>query len=269
MGILDRGIAKVKEFNLRRKQRAQANLIKETSEIERKFAAEARRLGISLGNFNSKNYYEILGLKYTSDPKVIKDAYIALVKKYHPDLYKGADATMRSAEINAAYGVLKDKKKKEEYDAKSLKGSSKLSEETSRIISNELLMKYSKIRNKDVEDFNKRVSVPQYRDSLKAAIEEVADWNKRFKRAQNETLGKFNDYGHRIRHMESVNRNLLKNAQSDAEKSKLRENLVKIEGMGKSFQEAEKGIAIVVEKIRNDISTTENNMADKLRRSVQ
>ena len=51
-------------------------------------------------------------------PEVISAAYKALVKKYHPDVFKGskkeADAWIR--EINEAYETLSNKTKKEKYD---------------------------------------------------------------------------------------------------------------------------------------------------------
>lgn len=268
MGLFSKGMVRIREFNLHRRERTVSNLFRETQELERKFASEAKRFGISMNDLSPKNYYETLGLKYTSDPKAIKEAYVGLVKRYHPDINKSSEATRKTTEINEAYAVLKDKKKKEEYDAKSSRGSSKISEDTARSISNELLKRYSELRNRDYEEFNKRVAVPQYRDSLKAAIEEVADWNKRFNKAESATLGKLRDYGSKIRHTTALNRNLIRNEQSEPARERLRENLVKLEGMEKAFQEAEKGIATVIERLKGEISTNENNIADRLRRSV-
>ena len=268
MGLFSKGIGRIREFNIHRRERAALSLFRETQELERKFASEAKRFGISTNDLSPKNYYETLGLKYTSDPKAIKGAYVGLVKRYHPDINKSIEATRKTTEINEAYAVLKDKKKKEEYDAKSSKGSSKISVETARTISNELLGRYSELRNRDYEEFNKRVAVPQYRDSLKAAIEEVADWNKRFNKAESGILGKFRDYGSRISHMAAINRSLVKSAHDEQSRERLRENLVKLEGMEKAYQEAEKGIAAVIEKLKAEISTSENNIADRLRRSV-
>ena len=69
-----------------------------------------------------KNYYHILGLSFESSPekRLIEAAYKALVKLYHPDLYKGDKKTLKRkiTEINEAYTVLSNLSKKVEYDKK-------------------------------------------------------------------------------------------------------------------------------------------------------
>jgi len=54
-----------------------------------------------------KTPYEILGVSPNATDDEIKEAYKALVKKYHPDKYAGSDlsdlATEKMKEINAAY----------------------------------------------------------------------------------------------------------------------------------------------------------------------
>jgi molecular chaperone DnaJ len=39
------------------------------------------------------DFYEVLGVKPTSEPKDIKVAYYKLAQKYHPDKQEGGDAT--------------------------------------------------------------------------------------------------------------------------------------------------------------------------------
>ena len=64
-----------------------------------------------------KDYYEILGISRDAIEEDIKKAYRELAKKYHPDLHPG-DKSMeaRFKEINEAYEILKDPKKREQYD---------------------------------------------------------------------------------------------------------------------------------------------------------
>jgi hypothetical protein len=37
----------------------------------------------------SKDYYGVLGVSPTIEPAAIRTAYVTLLKKYHPDVYKG------------------------------------------------------------------------------------------------------------------------------------------------------------------------------------
>ena len=263
-----RGINKLKELNRRRLEHEAEKLISKSKLLEKEFAAEAKRLGIALNGTGSRSYYEILGLKSTTDQKAIRMAYQSMVKKYHPDVNKEKSAEQKTIEINGAYAVLKDKRKKEEYDSSSMKGSSKLSNEAAKEVSNAILKKYSELKNRDFREFNARVSVPQYRDSLKAAIEETADWRRRYDRAAASVLKGFIDSGNRIKRAESDSKNLLKSGIGDSHREQLRQRLLVLESMSSSFNEAQKGIATIKEKVKKELAATEDPVSDKLRRSV-
>jgi DnaJ-class molecular chaperone len=65
----------------------------------------------------STDYYKTLGVEKSATPDEIKKAFRKLAVKYHPDRNpndKGAEEKFK--EINEAYAVLSDSKKKEEYD---------------------------------------------------------------------------------------------------------------------------------------------------------
>ncbi len=64
----------------------------------------------------AKSLYETLGVSEKASTEEIKKAYRKLARKYHPDVNKDAEAVEKFKEINAAYEVLSDKKKKDEYD---------------------------------------------------------------------------------------------------------------------------------------------------------
>ncbi len=64
-----------------------------------------------------RDYYEVLGVSRSAAEREIKDAYRQLALKYHPDKNQGnKEAEEKFKEINEAYEVLSDSKKKQLYD---------------------------------------------------------------------------------------------------------------------------------------------------------
>ncbi len=63
-------------------------------------------------------HYDILGVSKNATQDEIRKAYIKLVKKYHPDLYKGdkAYAEKKTKEINNSYDILSDEESRRIYD---------------------------------------------------------------------------------------------------------------------------------------------------------
>ena len=68
-------------------------------------------------NMANKDYYDILGVAKNATDEELKKAYRSLAKKYHPDLHPGNKAMeAKFKDINEAYGVLSDPKKRSDYD---------------------------------------------------------------------------------------------------------------------------------------------------------
>ncbi len=63
----------------------------------------------------AKDYYQILGIPKSASKEEIKKAFRKLAHKYHPD--KGGGDESKFKEVNEAYQVLSDDRKRAEYDS--------------------------------------------------------------------------------------------------------------------------------------------------------
>ena len=63
-----------------------------------------------------RNPYQVLGVGKDASEKDIKSAFRKLAKKYHPDHSKDPRAKERFAEVNQAYEIVGDAKKRGQYD---------------------------------------------------------------------------------------------------------------------------------------------------------
>jgi len=63
----------------------------------------------------SKDFYKILGVEKTASQDDIKKAFRKLAHKYHPDKKEGDESKFK--EVNEAYSVLSNEKKRSEYDS--------------------------------------------------------------------------------------------------------------------------------------------------------
>src|SRR3989338_7635502 len=70
-----------------------------------------------------KDLYEILGVKKEASESEIQKSFRRLAKKYHPDVNQGnKEAEKKFKEVSLAYEVLKDPKKRAQYDQMQVSG---------------------------------------------------------------------------------------------------------------------------------------------------
>ncbi len=70
-----------------------------------------------MGSATKRDYYEVLGVNRGASDAEIKKAFRKLARKYHPDINPGdKTAEQKFKEINEAYEVLSDAKKRQQYN---------------------------------------------------------------------------------------------------------------------------------------------------------
>ncbi len=247
-------------------EKAARRLIAETNTLLGVLAAEAKKLGITLTTTEHKNLYAILGIKHTGDQKAIRAAYLALIKKYHPDINASPEAHSKTEEANHAYSVLRNKKTKEKYDAEHLKGANPVGREMFAYSLNLLLEKYYEKRQKKFKEFNSRMSNPQSADAINAAIDEVLQWHGAFNSTTAEVFGKFNDTFSKIQRNASSGKKLLaKHLISDGKLyAELQKSTDRAEETRHAGIDIKKGIEHTIEEARKSISAEESKVAADL-----
>ena len=100
-------------------------------------------------------YYEILEISENASQEVIRMAYKALCKKYHPDVYQGDKrfAEEQIKKINEAYEILSDETQKKNYD-NSLKKPQKHSNNDTEVFDISAMLKRGFIALEDGEWLN-------------------------------------------------------------------------------------------------------------------
>ncbi|KAK0505961.1 DnaJ protein [Armillaria luteobubalina] len=78
--------------------------------------AERRHFHASPVSAAPKDPYSVLGVNKDATAAEIKKVYFSLARKYHPDTNPDANARDKFVEIQEAYDVLKDEKKRAAYD---------------------------------------------------------------------------------------------------------------------------------------------------------
>jgi len=69
--------------------------------------------------------YKVLGVDPGAEPEVIASAHRVLARRHHPDVSRDPEAEARMAEINAAWTVLRDPRRRAAYDLEHRIGSEK------------------------------------------------------------------------------------------------------------------------------------------------
>ena len=118
------------------------------------------------------NYYELLEIPENASDQEIRAAYLAMVKKYHPDTFEGNAqfAQERTGMINEAYETLSDPQRRLEYDRQEGTDGRRIVQEQIRRFGEEVRAK------QDAEDERKRQEqIRRYEEELLRQEQEEND----------------------------------------------------------------------------------------------
>jgi molecular chaperone DnaJ len=65
----------------------------------------------------SKNHYEVLGVSPRANVEEIRRAYRDRARKLHPDMSPSTNSSVQMTDVNLAWSVLSDERRRREYDA--------------------------------------------------------------------------------------------------------------------------------------------------------
>ena len=127
----------------------------------------------------SVDYYKLLGISIFASQEEIRSAYLAKVKQYHPDTYKGSkrEAQNITASLNLAYDTLKDKDKKFVYDQRF--GFDKLRDDFLRQQEKENRKEKKKAKKQAKKHPNPNTGDYAYEKQAKQKTEKEAEFNKK------------------------------------------------------------------------------------------
>ncbi|MGC8538237.1 MAG: J domain-containing protein, partial [Candidatus Micrarchaeia archaeon] len=203
------------------------------------------------------HYFSVLGLKPTGDKAAIRDAYRAIIKRYHPDVNKNLLSEEITKEANEAYRFLSNYSMHSEGES--------LRRESKSALMDALSSEYERLLEKDYDNLKRLLgggSVERwYYDQ---EVGRFLDWNKRSSIAVNNAIGGFMDLGKKFHNLTSTGKGLLKHEKDERRAKTIRSGIAEAEYLYDRYMRIKKLVERDV--LRDFYSSTRRNSEEVRKR---
>ncbi len=263
-GDIGKGFRELKERN---REKAVQELLDATDQIEEHITAAIGSLSKKEGRKEALDqYYKTLEIKRTSDQKVIRGAYVRLMKKHHPDVSEEEESEEIAKRINEAYRVLSEKKLNRDIEEMLVNG--EVSPAIRIEMANGLLEAYTKRRDEDFEMMQGKISREIDLNMFAAEVGEFTDWKSRYKGVARDFFKNLYIVDSQLKQLEKKNVSLYKSETDVRKKTLLEQSASKLESARKVYEQFEAATESVIDWVRETIEPGEKQVTKEMENFV-
>lgn len=248
----------IREMRVRNSEKAFQELLNSTDQIEERIASALdRKEGDEKESL--EEYYKTLEIKRTADRRIIRSAYVRLIKKHHPDISKEKESEEIAKKINEAYHVLSKKSIGKRFEELFVGGAMNPSFKIGP--ANDLLKAYAKRRDEDFEIMQGQMDPSADMNAIVAAVGDFTDWKRRPGKIAKETFRDFYKVEGQLKRPEKRNAKLYSLETDAGKRAILERNAAKLESARKIYVKLLKGTDAVISSVRETIEPEERQVA--------
>ena len=261
---LDKSLKALREKN---REKSLQELLNATGQIEEHMTAAMGSMFKKAGEKELLDqYYKTLEIKRTSDQKIIRSAYVRLIKQHHPDVSKEEESEEIAKRINEAYRALSEKRLNRNVEEMLVGG--EISKEVRLEMANGLLEAYTKKRNEDFEAMQGKITHETDINMVAVFVGEFTDWKRRYDDVVRDFFNDLYKVKTKLKRLEKRNSSLYKGEMDQAKKTLLERNAAKLENAIRLFEQFESGTESVVGWVKETIEMEEKQVTKEMEETL-
>ncbi|MCW6159608.1 MAG: J domain-containing protein [Candidatus Micrarchaeales archaeon] len=260
LGNIGTGIRVLREKN---REKSIQELLNATDKIEEHIATAMGSLTRKTGEKESLElYYKTLEIKRTSDQKIIRSAYVRLMKQHHPDVSKEEASEELAKRINEAYRALSEKKLDRSVEEMLVGG--EISPAIRIEMANGLLKAYTKRRDEDFEAMRGKIANETDINMIDVFVREFTDWKRRYDWVARDFFKDLYKAETQLKRLEKRNVSLYKGETDQTRKTLLEQNAVKLESARRIYEQLRVGTESVASWVKETIEPEEKQVTKEM-----